>query len=106
VSAFVNVQWIKSLSTRVEGYYTKSLAKFSPQSVTHVGTAFPADTTGLSTISRLDVIQQGLNAGIDWNPAERWSVGLTYGIDDYDARNNDLFDGTVQTCMVSLSRAW
>jgi hypothetical protein len=26
--------------------------------------------------------------------------------DDYDEVGNDVFDGSVQTCMVSLSRSW
>lgn len=109
LSAFVNVQLLKSLSTRVEGYYVRSLAKFSPNFSTTIGTAapfYPANSDNLSAISRLDVIQQGLTAGIDWNPAERWTIGLTYTIDDYDARNSDIYDGTTQSCMVSLARSW
>lgn len=109
LSAFVNVQWLKSLSTRVEGYYVRSLAKYSPNFSTTLGAAapfYPANSDNLSSISRLDVIQQGLNAGIDWNPAEHWTVGLTYTLDDYDARNSDIYDGTTQSCMVSLARSW
>lgn len=119
LSAFVTIQWLKSFSTRFEGYYVRSLSKFSPNfnepatdtstinaSNPVTGEIYPADSIGLSEISRLDVVQQGLTAGLDWNPAESWTVGLTYTIDDYDARNSDVYDGTTQSCMVSLARSW
>lgn len=106
ISGFVNVQWLEALSTRVEGYYVRSLAKFSPNYFSTTYGTYPADSTGISEISRLDVIQQGLTAAINLNAARVWTIGLSYGIDDYDARNSDIYDGTTQTCMISMSRSW
>lgn len=123
-SLYTTFQLSESISFRLDGYVTLSSSEFTPDTFYYVydttpttvpppTTVLPDATPGLiassefvNEISRIDFIQQGLSCGLDWQPAEQWTVGLLYTIDDYRSSNTDVFDGTAQTGTINLSRAW
>jgi|GEM_PF-888250 len=116
VSAYMNLQVTKTVSTRLEGYYLVSESTFKTNfndTFIHTDNTTAANvttTTSTSTeleqISKLDFVQQGISAGIDWEPADQWVIGLTYAFDDYNARNSDIYDGTTQSLTGSLAYSW
>ncbi len=115
-SLYTTIQMTDRVSLRFDGYLSLSKSEFSPESFYYVyGTDIiaPGATAGLiassddiNDISRLDFIQQGLSAGLDWQPAEQWTVAVQYAVDNYRSRNTDFYDGTSQSGTLSLSRAW
>ncbi len=107
LSLYTVLQILDNLSLRADGYYLQSTAQFTPELL---ALTFPngliATSDDLSAISRLDICQQGISAGIDWEPLDQWRIGLTYAFDDYNARNSDIYDGTTQTLTGSLAYSW
>ena len=117
-SAYATYQVSDGIALRLDGYITLSSSEFTPDNFYFVYPNTPGGNSELATpgliasseyineISRLDFVQQGLSAGLDWQPAQQWTVGLLYTIDDYRASNTDIYDGTAQTGRLTLSRAW
>lgn len=111
-------QMLKALSCRLEGHYSESKASFSPdfdvqgpypyniysfpQNI-YYGTQTSSD---LKEISELDIQQVGLRGRINWKIDEDWSCSMEATYDDYDDKNSNYYDGSVQTTMVSFSRGW
>jgi len=112
VSAGVSWQATEQLACRLEGYHIRSKATYSPNFPSESfpyyfsETAAEASSTDLREVSKLDLRQNGLRGRIDWKLDEHWSTRLEASFDDYDEIGNDVFDGSVETCMVSLSRSW
>jgi len=111
LSAGVNLRVMENLSCRVEGYHIRSKAEFSPSGESRtldfidgdfVGEAL-AETSSLDEISELDIRQNGIKTRIRWAFSKTLSAGLEYTFDEYDDRNGNVFDGSAQTCMASLS---
>jgi hypothetical protein len=111
LSAGVTWQATEQLSCRLEGYHIRSKASYSPGFPT---ATFPyldttdADATSadLREISKLDLRQNGVRGRVSWQFDEHWSTAVEATHNDYDEIGNDVFDGSVQSCMVSLSRRW
>jgi hypothetical protein len=112
ISAGVSWQATEQLSCRLEGHHVRSKANYSP---TFPTSTFPyylqnslaeASSTDLRQISKFDLRQNGVSGRVDWKFDEHWSTSVEATFDDYDEIGNDVFDGSVQTCMVSLSRSW
>jgi hypothetical protein len=112
VSAGVSWQATEQLNCRLEGYHIRSKANYSPDFPT---TSFPyylsdtyadASSADLREISKVDIRQNGVRGRVNWKLDEQWSTAVEASFDDYDEIGNDTFDGSVQTCMVSLSRNW
>lgn len=105
----------ETLSCRLEGHHIRSKASYGPDFAT-AGFDYlaidestipgTASSTDLREISKLDLIQNGVRGRINWKLDETWSCGIEATYDDYDERGNDVFDGSVQTAMVSLTRSW
>lgn len=121
----VGITWqaLKDLTGRIEGYHIRSKASYSPdfpeQSFAYSYWADPPDgytfyafpgtasSADLHEISKLDLRQNGVRGRIDWKINEDWSCGAEATFDDYDeSGGSDIFDGSVQTCMLSFSRSW
>src|SRR5210317_1005333 len=110
-------QILEALSCRLEGHYSESEASFSPdfnvegpypyniygQTDLYYGTQTSSD---LKEISELDIQQIGLRGRINWKIDEDWSCSMETTYDDYDDKNSNYYDGSVQTAMVSFSRSW
>jgi hypothetical protein len=107
VSATASVRLLEELILRVDGYHIRSFAEFSPGFfVDSPPLDFPASSAGLKNLSRLDIRQNGLSAGLDWTAAAVWTYSLRYTFDDYEDRDGSAFDGTAQTYMASVTRLW
>jgi hypothetical protein len=109
-------QMLEALSCRLEGHYSESEASFSPDfniegpypyniyaGAPYLGTQSNSD---LKEISELDIQQIGLRGRINWTIDEEWSCSMETTYDDYDDKNSNYYDGSVQTAMVSFSRSW
>ena len=107
VSATASVRLLEELILRVDGYHIRSFAGFSPGFfVDSPPLDFPASSAELKNLSRLDIRQNGLSAGLDWTAAATWTYSLRYTFDDYEDRDGSAFDGTAQTYMASVTRLW
>lgn len=107
VSANANVRLTGSLNFRFEGYHIRSYAEFSPGFFLDAPPLdLPADASDLKALSRLDLRQNGVSAGLDWSPASAWTCSFRYTYNDYEDRTGSVFDGTAQTYLVSAARAW
>ncbi|NJC87261.1 MAG: hypothetical protein FIB02_01825 [Desulfuromonas sp.] len=104
ITAGMTWQALKNLSCRLEGYHIRSKADYDPN-FSYVG--FPnganADSSDLEEISKVDIRQNGVRGRVTWQIDENLTCGLEATFDDYDERGNDVFDGSVQSYMASLS---
>lgn len=105
-SAGVNLRILESLVARLEGRYIRTFANWDPRFSLEAPSGVPVDSEGLDETTRLDILQAGASLGLDWSPTESWTCSLRYTFDDYEDRDNSVFDGTVQTYMASVSRFW
>lgn len=105
-SAGVNLRILESLGARLEGRYIRTFANWDPQFSLEAPRGVPVDSMGLKETTRLDILQTGASLGLDWSPTEAWTCSLKYTFDDYEDRDESVFDGTVQTYMASVSRFW
>jgi hypothetical protein len=115
VTLGMTLQALENLSCRLEGYYIRSRADYSadfdegpfdynfPGAGAYSGNATSND---LEEISELDLRQSGLRGRFNWQIDNNWSCGIEATYDKYDDKNSDYYDGSVQTAMVSFSRAW
>jgi len=107
VALYATLQLLKSLSLQMNGYYLQSKAEFLPEAFSATYTnGLVATSDGLTEISKLDIRQHGVSAGLDWAPLEALRFGVTYSFDDYDARNSDLYDGSAQSLMGTVACRW
>ncbi len=112
VSANASLRVTEQVSLRVEGYHIRSFAKYSPGFGSLAADAngnpfgYPASSDVLKDLTKLDIRQNGLHAGVDWSPVPVWTCSANFTYDDYEDRNSSAYDGTVQTYMVTLARAW
>lgn len=111
VSAGVSWQATERLSCRLEGHHIRSKANYSPAFPTstfpyYLNNSAEASSTDLREISELELRQNGVSGKVHWRVDEHWSTSVEATYDDYDELGNDVYDGSVQTCMVSLSRSW
>ncbi len=108
----------EDLSCRLEGNYTRSKASFSPDfdeagpypyNIYGDGDLYYGElpnSSSLKKISELDIRQIGLRSRLNWQIDNNWSCAVEATYDDYDDKNSNYSDGSVQTAMVSFSRGW
>lgn len=111
----MTLQALENLTCRLEGYYIRSNADYSadfnegpfPYNI-YSPPAYNgiATSTDLKGISELDLRQNGLRGRANWQIDDNWSCEVEASYDKYNERNSNAYDGSVQTCMVSLSRNW
>lgn len=106
LSAGVNWQISQPLSCRLEGYQIRSKAEFSPDFPTEVLPVGVATADDLEEISRVNLLQHGVKGRINWQINEEWRASLELSLDDYEDKESDQFDGTVETCVFNIARAW
>lgn len=109
ITAGMTWQALKNLSCRLEGYHIRSKADYDPNFsyVADPGSYFPngadADSSDLEEISKVDIRQNGVRGRMNWQIDENLTCGLEATFDDYDEQGNDVFDGSVQSYMASLT---
>lgn len=109
VTAGVTWQALKDLSCRLEGYLIRSKGDYDPDFsyVANPAGYFPnganATSLDLEEISKVDIRQNGVRGRIDWKLDKNLTCGVETTFDDYDDKGSDVFDGSVQSYMASLS---
>lgn len=107
ITAGMTWQALKNLACRLEGYHIRSKADYDPNfSYASFPNGAKADSSDLEEISKVDIRQNGVRGRVDWKLNENLTCGLEATFDDYDERGNDVFDGSVQSYMASLSYAF
>lgn len=103
-------QATQTLDCRIEAYHIRSKADFSPEfyrsGISYSNGIGDISSTALHEISRVDTTQNGVRARLNWQFHENWSCALEAGYDDYDQKADDLYDGSVQSALVSLAHSW
>lgn len=111
-TASANTTWrlLQSLTARAEGRYVRSHAAYDPEfldtTLDYSGFIATATSEGLRELSKVDIRQFGGSASLDWRPSDVWRTTLSYTYDKYDDLETEIFDGKVETYMVSLARTW
>jgi len=105
LSANLSWQLLETLRASIEGHHIRSFGDYDPNFF-RSGLANPADSVGLEELSEVDIRQNGMNLGLAWSPTPVWTCSANFTYDDYEERNSSVFDGTVETYMVSLARSW
>ena len=108
LSAGVNWQLSEQVDCRLEGYQIRSKAEFSPEFPTETlpGGIVSASADDLEDISRVNLRQNGVKGRLNWQINDEWSTSVELTLDDYDDKESNQFDGTVETCMFNLARSW
>lgn len=107
LSAGINLRVMSNLNLRLEGYHIRSSAEFSPdfdsRYFDYDGEILPASPDELDDISEVDIRQNGAKVRLRWELSKMLTAGFEYTFDDYDDRNANAFDGSVQTFLASLT---
>jgi hypothetical protein len=98
---------MERLNWRLEGYHIRSHAEFSPdfdsRDLDYDGNILPASPDALQDISEVDIRQNGFKTRVRWQLSDILTAGVEYTFDDYDDRNSNAFDGSVQTFLANLT---
>lgn len=107
LSAGINLRVTTNINLRLEGYHIRSSAEFSPDFDSRLfdydGEILPASADGLDDISEVDIRQNGAKARLRWELSKMLTAGVEYTFDDYDDRNANAYDGSVQTFLANLT---
>ena len=110
-----------SINCRFEGHHIRTKEHFSADFYRDglmygKGPTFGGGTTAgipgemssedLREINKVDIVQNGIRGRVNWQIDDNWSCSVEAAFDDYDERNSDEFDGSVQSTMVSFTRQW
>jgi len=110
VTAGATWQATEEIECRLEGYHIRSQAYYSPDfqqaDVNYSNGVGIMSSADLKEISEIDTTQNGLRGRVSWRLNDLWSCSVDASLDDYDASGSDLYDGVVQTAMVSFARSW
>jgi len=63
------------------------------------------DTTGITTLTRMDTVETGVTARADWRIGRYVGCTMDYSFRNYNS-GDALYDGSVHTTMVSLTSRW
>jgi hypothetical protein len=101
LSAGVNLRIMENLNCRVEGYHIRSSSEFTPDSENFIGPDI-VDPQELKGISKVDIRQNGVKSRISWQFTRMLRAQFEYTYDDYDDKDSNVYDGSVQTFIASL----
>jgi hypothetical protein len=110
LSAGINLRIMETVDCRLEGYHIRSHSEytpdFNPRLLDFGGPQDWATPDNLDNISEVDIRQNGMKARIRWAITEVLTAGFEYTFDDYEDQNSDVFDGSSQTFIASLTGAF
>jgi hypothetical protein len=102
----LNLLLSKKLSCSTEFHHVRGSYHFSPEfSEQPVGVIVLSDD-GLKDIDSIELRQNGLSAGLNWQLQERLSLGLGYVYDYYHDIKNRRLDATVQSYKFTVTKSW
>ena len=99
----LNLLLTKELSCSTDLYHVRGSYHFSPEFDVD---SLPLSSEGLKDIDSMELRQNGLSAGLNWQLQERLSLGLRYSYDDYHDLKNKRLDATVQSYKFTVTKSW
>lgn len=109
-TAAVNLNLIltEKLSCNTDFYHVRGSYHFSPEfpDQQDVGSLPVLSAVGLKDINSIELRQNGLSAGLNWQLQERLSLGLRYVYDYYHDIKNRRLDATVQSYKFTVTKSW
>jgi hypothetical protein len=103
LSAGINLRLMETVNCRLEGYHIRSKSEYSPDFNPRNLSFGLATPDKLDDISEVDIYQNGIKARIRWTLSEKITAGFEYTFDDYEDQNSNVFDGSAQTFIASLT---
>lgn len=102
----LNLAVTKKLSCSTELHHVRGSYHYAPEFADLIVGSLPLTAVGLSDINSVELQQNGLSAGMDWQLQERLRLGLRYIYDSYRDRKNSRLDATVQSYMFTVAKSW
>jgi len=103
----LNLLLTEKLSCSTDLYHVRGSYHFSPEFPDQSVGSLPVLTAeGLGDIDSIELKQNGLSAGLNWQLQERLSLGFRYGYDSYHDAKDDRLDATVQSFMFTVAKSW
>lgn len=103
----LNLLLSRKLSCSTDLYHVRGSYHFSPEFPDQsVGSLPVLSDAGLKDIDSMELRQNGLSAGLNWQLRERLSLGLRYVYDKYHDIKNQRLDATVQSYKFTVTKSW
>jgi hypothetical protein len=103
----LNLALTKKLDCSTDFYHVRGSYHFSPEfSELSVGSLPLLSADGLKDINSMELRQNGLSTGLNWQLRERLSLGLRYIYDNYHDIKNRRLDATVQSYRFTVTKSW
>lgn len=102
----MNLAITRKVSCSADLYHVRGSYHYSPEFPDLTVGVLALTDEGLQDVDSIELRQNGLSTGVNWQLQERLSLGLRYIYDYYhDTKNTDL-DATVQSYMFTVSKSW
>jgi len=103
----LNLLLTQKLSCSTDLYTVRGSYHFSPDFPDQDVASPPTlSAEGLKDIDSMELRQNGLSAGLNWQLQERLSLGLRYSYDNYHDVKNKRLDATVQSYKFTVTKSW
>jgi opacity protein-like surface antigen len=103
----LNLRLTQKVSCSTDLYHVRGSYHFSPEFLDQDVASLPTLTAeGLKDIDSMELRQNGLSAGLNWQLQERLSLGLRYSYDNYHDIKNQRLDATVQSYKFTVTKSW
>lgn len=103
----LNLALTKKLSCSTDLYHVRGSYHYAPEFPDLTVGSLPLLTDAeLKDINSVELRQNGLAAGLNWQLQERLSMGLRYVYDYYHDIKNPRLDATIQSYKFTLSKTW
>lgn len=102
----LNFALTRKLSCSTDLHHIRGSYHYSPEFFLVDDTLPTYSSAGLNDIGSIELRQNGLSAGLDWQLQERLRLGLRYLYDSYHDIKNKRLDATVQSYMFTVAKSW
>lgn len=101
-----NLAVTRRVNCNLDLYHIRGSYHFSPEFLDQtVGSVLLTDAD-LQDINSIELKQNGLAAGLQWQAQERLTFGLRYVYDKYHDVKDTSLDSTVQSYMLTVAKSW
>ena len=101
-----NLSLNKKLSCNADLHHVRGSYQYAPEFQEQNVGILVLSAAGLKDIDSIELRQNGLSAGLNWQLQERLSLGFRYVYDYYHDIKNTRLDATVQSYMVTVAKSW
>lgn len=103
----LNLLLTRKLSCSTDLYHVRGSYHFSPEFPDQSVASLPVlSDDGLKDIDSMELRQNGLSAGLNWQLQERLSLGFRYVYDKYHDMKDRRLDATVQSYRFTVTKSW